>query len=99
MAPRSARINGSRHSGGGCTLSKQTPRPAAVVSPMGQHNGIMQRSNLSLLDHLVCAADERRRHVSPITFAFEHPGQQPDGLMILLAGVDALLVRKHRDWE
>ena len=26
-----------RHSGGGCTLSKQTPRPAAVASPMG-HN-------------------------------------------------------------
>jgi hypothetical protein len=25
-----------RHSGGGCTLSKQTPRPAAVASPMGQ---------------------------------------------------------------
>jgi len=24
-----------RHSGGGCTLSKQTPRPAAVASPMG----------------------------------------------------------------
>jgi hypothetical protein len=25
-----------RHSGGGCTLCKQTPRPAAVASPMGQ---------------------------------------------------------------
>ena len=25
-----------RHSGGGCTLSKQTPRPAAVASPKGQ---------------------------------------------------------------
>jgi hypothetical protein len=25
------------HSGGGCTLCKQTPRPAAVASPMG-HN-------------------------------------------------------------
>jgi hypothetical protein len=25
-----------RHSGGGCTLSKQTPRQAAVASPMGQ---------------------------------------------------------------
>jgi hypothetical protein len=24
-----------RHSGGGCTLSKQTPRPPAVASPMG----------------------------------------------------------------
>jgi hypothetical protein len=25
-----------RHSGGGCTLCKQTPRPAAVASEMGQ---------------------------------------------------------------
>jgi hypothetical protein len=26
-----------RHSGGGCTLCKQTPRPATVASPMGQY--------------------------------------------------------------
>jgi hypothetical protein len=28
---------GAHHPGGGCTLNKQTPRPAAVASPMG-HN-------------------------------------------------------------
>src|SRR6202162_4326716 len=33
-----------RHSGGGCTLSKQTPRPAAVASPMGQlRTHVLQR--------------------------------------------------------
>ena len=37
-----------RHSGGGCTLSKQTPRPAAVASPKGQQQTTISIAGLGL---------------------------------------------------
>jgi hypothetical protein len=35
--------NRAHHSGGGCTLNKQLPRPAAVASPMGQNQTSLEK--------------------------------------------------------